>query len=158
MKKIFACCLFIVGLGVSPVFSEVIEIKGFELAYGPYDIMAAPSFELFDLKGLIIKPYLRFDPFVLSLQWGINGEFFPAEFFNFNVPLIGEFGLKHFYVFTGFKFPIDFASFIIPTGIGFQIPIMQEFYFGFRIYADHVLAPVAVSSISWDFSFEYKTF
>ena len=158
MKNLLAGCLLIGCLAVSPVFSQEVEIIGFELAYGPYDIMAAPSFELFDLKGLVIKPYLRFDPFVLSLQWGISGEFFPAEFFHFNFPLIGEFGLQHFYVFTGIRLPIDFASLSFPLGIGFHIPLMQEFYFGFRVYANNVITPVAVSAISWDFSFEYKTF
>lgn len=154
MKKRLGCLVFLLLLNTNALFTESIKIRGFEFAYGPYDVMGAPSFELFDIDGLVVKPYLRFDPFVTALQWGIHGEFFPGKFFHFDVPLIGDFGLKDFYAFTGFRFPIDFTSMAFPAGVGFLIPVVQEFYFGFRIYANVVVSPVGSASISWDFSLE----
>ncbi|OHD58892.1 MAG: hypothetical protein A2014_08970 [Spirochaetes bacterium GWF1_49_6] len=158
MKKWAGCLVLIFALAGNSLFADTVKFTGFEFAYGPYDIMGAPSFELFDIDGLVVKPYLRFDPFVTALQWGIHGEFFPGQFFHFDVPLIGDFGLNDFYAFTGFRFPIDFSSMAFPAGIGLQIPLAQEFFIGFRVYANMVVAPVGSASISWDFSFEYKTF
>ena len=133
-----------------------IQFRGAELIYGPYDIGAAPIFSFEDWSFLVIKPvFLRFNPFIYTFAAGSLVEYYPLTQFDQSWWIFSD-RLVNPYVYLGYKVLIPNLSLIIPVGAGFQAPVFDNFFMGFRIYLSMAVAPAFNPSVNWDFSFEYK--
>lgn len=157
LLRYFAVLLLI--LSVNNAFSKDstlgFEFRGIEVSYGAYDIMSGVDLNFFHMDYLSYKPNLRYNVFNTTLKWGLLTEYYPLTQFGWDFWIFSDDAVNP-YVVIGFQVPINFLALSFPLGMGFQIETFNDFYVGFRLYGDFLVAPATMASATWDFTFEYK--
>lgn len=155
MKKLLV--LIILSLSFSFAYSanSPVSIQGIEVAYGAYDVMLGMNVEIMGWDFWKIKPTFRFNVFYNSYKIGIWNEYFPLSQFNVGFWIFNSRKLNPF-VLLGVQFPYDFSTMSTPIGVGFEFPLLNKLYMGFRLYSDVLIAPTFYTSASWDIYFNFE--
>lgn len=154
MKKLIliVITLFIPVLTFGGTISP--QFRSIEAGYGAYDILIAGDITLFQMDYLRYQPIVRFNPFTITLRWGIQAEYFPLTHFSKGFWIFADDKVNPF-VYTGFGMPIDFGSVYIPVGFGLKIAIINNLWLNIKVYDDIYVAPVAEGFPGWDVSMTF---
>jgi hypothetical protein len=76
------------------------QFKSVEAGYGAYDIFVAGDITLFQMDYLRYQPILRFNPFMTTLRFGIQAEYFPLSCFSIGFWIFSEDKINPF-VYSG---------------------------------------------------------
>lgn len=137
------CPLSLYALDVAPEFS------GMQFGYGAYDMILAGELHFFRWQFLSVDPFLRFNPFTVTAQWGVEFDYYPLTQFGAGWSIFNDSQVNPF-VSAGFGVPLDFASFYFPLGGGLQFHFTDGFGLNLKVYDALFVAPLAKGYPQWD--------